>query len=225
MYIKLDKVCKSYENGDEKLVIFDNLDLELQQSTKIAITGESGSGKSTLLNLLGALDSSDSGTIKVGKWMVSDMSENNRPAYRKNELGFIFQFHYLLKDFTARENIMLPLYMHKGNKKKALEKADQLLDSINLWDRRNHLPSQLSGGERQRIAVARSLVNDPNLILADEPSGNLDERNSEIVSRLLFSLVDEYKKTLILVTHDPNLGRQCDRHYHLEKGILSLNEN
>lgn len=221
-YIKLESLCKSYQKGDENLKILTDLDFCISKGQKVAITGESGCGKSTLLNLIGGLDNADSGSIKVGSWVISSMNENQMPAYRRTELGFIFQFHYLLKDFTARENIMLPRYMSEGKKKEALEISDELLNKINMWERRNHLPSQLSGGERQRVAVARSLVNNPNLILADEPTGNLDENNSSIVSELLFNLVDDFKKTLILVTHNTSLGSICDLHYRIEKGGLTL---
>ncbi len=221
-YIRLENIWKSYQNGDDTLEILSDLNISIEKGQKITITGESGCGKSTLLNLIGGLDTPDSGSIKVGKWEISAMNESRMPAYRRIELGFIFQFHYLLKDFTARENIMLPRYMSDGNKKKAFEISDELLKKINMWDRRNHLPSQLSGGERQRVAVARSLVNNPNLILADEPTGNLDENNSGIVSELLFNLVDDYKKTLILVTHDHTLGLKCDLHYQIEQGRLTL---
>lgn len=220
-YLFLKHVHKSYSNGSETLTILNDINLWHEQSEKIIISGESGSGKSTLLNIIGTLDHADSGKIKVGEWSVSDMTENEMPKYRSSEIGFIFQFHYLLKDFSALENIMLPYYLETGNKKIALEKAEELINKVNLWNRRTHLPSQLSGGERQRIAAARSLINEPNLILADEPTGNLDENNSRIITEILFNLVDEYKKGLILVSHDVSLSSHCDVHYHLERGVLN----
>ena len=148
------------------------------------------------------------------------MNERQKNDFRKNVLGLVFQFHYLLKDFTAVENIFLPAYMAGVPKKQAMEKALQLLEDIGLSDRKDHLPSELSGGERQRVAVARSLVNNPELILADEPTGNLDPENSVLIGDMLFSLSEKYGKTLVLVTHDMNLASKGDVVYSIEKGSL-----
>jgi lipoprotein-releasing system ATP-binding protein len=186
----------------------------------VAVTGTSGSGKSTLLNILGGLDRSDSGSVVVGGLEISGLSESALSSYRSRRVGFIFQFHYLLKDFTALENVMLPAYIAGAKKKDALEKARILLGDVRLDDRIHHYPSQLSGGERQRVAVARSLVNDPDMILADEPTGNLDAQNSAMVAELLYAGAGKWGKTLIVVTHDTAVAERAAFRYTLEGGIL-----
>jgi lipoprotein-releasing system ATP-binding protein len=214
-------VSKTYVSGTETLRILTDLDLEVRRASSVAIIGESGSGKSTLLNIIGALDRADSGTVKVGAFDVSGLSEKNLSSYRSTQVGFIFQFHYLLKDFTALENVMLPAYMAGLPKKKALELARGLLRDVRLEDRSHHFPSQLSGGERQRVAVARALVNDPELVLADEPTGNLDRGNSDVVAELLYLCTEKRNKTLILVTHDEAVAGRAGLRRHLERGVLS----
>ena len=184
------------------------------------IVGKSGSGKSTLLNMIGGLDAATSGTILVNGQDVSKMNEKQINEFRKKVLGLVFQFHYLLKDFTAVENIFLPAYMAGVPKKEAFERANDLLEEVGLADRKDHLPSQLSGGERQRVAVARSLVNDPELILADEPTGNLDPENAILIGDMLFRLSEKHGKTLVLVTHDMNLAAKGDVRYSIEGGAL-----
>jgi lipoprotein-releasing system ATP-binding protein len=186
----------------------------------IAVSGQSGSGKSTFLNIIGGLDRGDSGSVKIGGMEISGLSESALSAFRQRRIGFIFQFHYLLKDFTALENVMLPAYMRGGKKKDAVEKARLLLSDVRLDDRIQHYPSQLSGGERQRVAVARALVNDPDMILADEPTGNLDPSNSAMVADLLFAGAEKYGKTLIVVTHDDSVALRAPVRYILEDGAL-----
>jgi lipoprotein-releasing system ATP-binding protein len=186
----------------------------------VAITGESGSGKSTLLNILGGLDRCDSGSVNVGGIEICGLSESSLTGYRSRRVGFIFQFHYLLKDFTALENVMLPAYMAGMKKKEALEKARALLADVRMEDRLKHFPSQLSGGERQRVAVARSMVNNPDLVLADEPTGNLDPGNSAVVAELLYAGAEKRGKTLIVVTHDETVARRARVRYTLEGGVL-----
>ena len=204
--VLISGLTKTFSSASEKLVIFDKLNFSIEEGKKISITGESGSGKSTFLNILGGLESADSGEIIAGSYKVHSLDEKSLTEYRSSFLGLVFQFHYLLKDFTALENVMLPALIAGRSKKEIKEKALSLLEDVKLAERKNHFPSQLSGGERQRVAVARSLINSPSLILADEPTGNLDPANAETVQNLLFSVVDKHKKTLVLVTHDQNLS-------------------
>lgn len=218
--ITIENLEKTYKTESETLTILKNLNLHVQAGTKVSIVGQSGSGKSTFLNIVGGLDSATSGTIKCGNFVLSNLDEKSLASYRSSFLGLIFQFHYLLKDFTALENVFLPAYMAGAKKSEAKEKAAQLLRDVGLSERMNHLPSQLSGGERQRVAVARSLINDPELILADEPTGNLDPVNSKMIGELLFSMVDKYHKTLFLVTHDMKIARNADVCYSIQNGKL-----
>lgn len=218
--VLISGLTKTFSSASEKLVIFDKLNFSIEEGKKISITGESGSGKSTFLNILGGLESADSGEIIAGSYKVHSLDEKSLTEYRSSFLGLIFQFHYLLKDFTALENVMLPALIAGRSKKEIKEKALSLLEDVKLAERKNHFPSQLSGGERQRVAVARSLINSPSLILADEPTGNLDPANAETVQNLLFSVVDKHKKTLVLVTHDQNIASMTDISYKLYKGNL-----
>lgn len=220
--IKITGLEKTYTSGNEKLSILKNLDFVVEEGSKTIIIGESGSGKSTLLNIIGSIDKATAGTVIAGPWNVTELNEQEQALYRQNFLGLIFQFHYLLKDFTALENVYLPLYMTGVSKKEAEEKAFQLLNDVGVYERRNHLPSQLSGGERQRVAVARSLINDPRLILADEPTGNLDPANALAIGDLLFKMVEQYNKTLVLVTHDMNLAKKGDHIYSIKDGKLEI---
>ena len=218
--VLISGLTKTFSSASEKLVIFDKLNFSIKEGKKISITGESGSGKSTFLNILGGLESADSGEIIAGSYKVHSLDEKSLTEYRSSFLGLVFQFHYLLKDFTALENVMLPALIAGRSKKEIKEKALSLLEDVKLAERKNHFPSQLSGGERQRVAVARSLINSPSLILADEPTGNLDPANAETVQNLLFSVVDKHKKTLVLVTHDQNIASMTDISYKLYKGNL-----
>jgi len=170
--------------------------------------------------MIGGLDDVTAGKIEVNKIKITELDEYELADYRNKVIGFIFQFHYLLKDFTALENVMMPCIIANLPLKEARVKALKLLHDVGLDKRKEHYPSRLSGGERQRIAVARALINDPKLILADEPTGNLDERNSEIVLNLLFELVTRYKKTMIMVTHDTGIITRSDESYLLEHGVL-----
>ncbi len=219
--IKIEGLEKTYTDSMQSLTILHELDMEIKKASKVIILGESGSGKSTLLNILGGLDKATKGVIHVGEYIISNLVEKELCDYRSKFLGLIFQFHYLLKDFTALENVFLPLYMSGFDKKQAIEKAKTLLSDVGLENRMNHLPSQLSGGERQRVAVARSLVHDPQLILADEPTGNLDPENAKIISDMLFSLVEKYNKTLLLVTHETSLCERGDEILRIKNGRLT----
>ncbi|MDR2493638.1 MAG: ABC transporter ATP-binding protein [Spirochaetaceae bacterium] len=213
-------VVKQYASGAETLRILRGVSLRVEEGASLAITGQSGCGKSTLLNILGGLDRCDSGSVEIAGAEITGLSEHGLAAYRRDKVGFIFQFHYLLKDFTAWENVMLPSYMAGLKKKEALERARALLADVRLEDRLRHLPSQLSGGERQRVAVARALVNDPDLVLADEPTGNLDADTSAAVAELLYASAEKRGKTLVIVTHDAQVAARASRRVTLEAGIL-----
>lgn len=218
--ITIRHLYKSYASGSERLAILQDLSLDVFPGESVAITGESGCGKSTLLNIMGSLDRADAGEVVVGPYELHRMKEQELYRYRSREVGFIFQFHYLLKDFTALENVMLPAFMAGESKRQALERARQLLVEVGLEQRMQHYPSQLSGGERQRVAVARSLINMPLLVLADEPTGNLDPRNSALVIELLFAITGKHNRTLVLVTHDQHIAARAHKHYVLREGAL-----
>lgn len=220
--VDLKQVCKTYESGSENLKVLRDVNLTASAGDSIAVVGASGCGKSTLLNLIGGLDFADSGEISACGFDVTGLSERELTAYRSGGVGFIFQFHYLLKDFSALENVMLPMMMRGTGQKKSAKAAMQLLDQVQVGGRAGHFPAQLSGGERQRVALARALINDPQLILADEPTGNLDEEHKTMVADLLFSLTSDSGKTLILVTHALDLAARADRTMKLTEGQLSL---
>ena len=218
--VRTQDIVKNYVSGTETLHILKGINLQIEEGTSLSITGQSGSGKSTLLNILGGLDRADGGSVFIGNYEITSLPEKEMSVFRSKKVGFIFQFHYLLKDFTALENIMIPAYIAGLKKKDALARARILLADVNLEERGNHFPSQLSGGERQRVAVARSMVNDPALILADEPTGNLDPANSDIVSELLYAAAQKRGKTLIVVTHDEKAAARASVRLVLENGQL-----
>jgi lipoprotein-releasing system ATP-binding protein len=213
-------IVKNFVSGSDTLRILRGVSLSIPPGLSASITGRSGSGKSTLLNILGGLERSDGGKALVGNLEITSLQEKGLSAYRSRNVGFIFQFHYLLKDFIALENVMLPAYIAGMKKKEALQRAKQLLCDVKLEHRISHYPSQLSGGERQRVAVARSMVNDPDLVLADEPTGNLDPDSSALVAQLLFAGAEKWGKTLLVVTHDENLAGRAALRYTLENGQL-----
>lgn len=218
--LEIENIEKKYISESESLTVLKDLNLTVESGKKVVIVGESGSGKSTLLNIIGGIDKASSGTVRAGKWILNELSEAQLSEYRSKYLGLVFQFHYLLKDFTALENVAMPALIAGMPKKEAYERAGQLLQDVGVYERKDHLQSQLSGGERQRVAVARSLINNPQLLLADEPTGNLDPANAEKIGQLLFSIVDKYSKTLILVTHDMNLASKGDFQYRIVEGKL-----
>jgi lipoprotein-releasing system ATP-binding protein len=218
--LTLQHVQKTFSNGGEDLHVLEDINLEIAGQSTVVLTGDSGSGKSTLLNLIAGLDYVTSGEVKVKEYEIQNLSEVQLTHYRMFTIGLVFQFHYLLKDFTAIENVMLPAYMAGKKRDMALSLAKELLKQVRLENRMDHYTGQLSGGERQRVAVARALINQPDIILADEPTGNLDEDNSRVVEDMLFSLVEQYGKTLLLVTHDHSLRSRGTCHFHLEKGVL-----
>lgn len=217
---------KVYESPAERLAVLRGVNLAVERQTIVAITGESGCGKSTLLNLVGGLDHPTSGRVVVDGIDVSGLPETEASRYRNRGVGFIFQFHFLLRDFTALENVVLPAMVgnFRGGAVRWRDLRDRgrrLLADAGLTNRADAYPHELSGGERQRVAVARALVNDPPLLLADEPTGNLDERNARIVEELLFELVRRYQRTMMLVTHDTGLAGRADRSLVLAGGALS----
>lgn len=217
---ELSNLVKTFTTGVESLTIINGLNLTIKEGEVITITGESGSGKSTLLNLIGGLDTATRGEIQVAGVAVSNLKEKELSWYRSTIIGFIFQFHYLLKDFSSMENVMLPGLVAGMKKEKAKARALELLEMVKLLNRADHFPATLSGGERQRAAVARALMNDPKIILADEPTGNLDKKNSKNVEDILFELVRTYGKTLVLVSHDPEICDKGERKFSLEGGTL-----
>ena len=219
--VRLEGVSKTFQSGESTLTVLDGISLELDAGEIVAVSGASGSGKSTLLNLIGGLDRPTAGAIHACDYAVHELAETALTDYRARSLGFVFQFHYLLKDFTAVENVMLPSFMLGAPRGEATERATTLLEEVGLSERLHHYPSQLSGGERQRAALARALINEPPLLLADEPTGNLDAENSARVEAILLELVRSHGATLVIVTHDERLARLGERRFHLDRGVLA----
>jgi lipoprotein-releasing system ATP-binding protein len=213
-------IHKSYVGPGGRLEVLRGVDLEVARGTLLAIVGASGSGKSTLLNILGTLDRADQGTLEVGGRRLEGMSERDRCTWRARRLGFVFQFHHLLSEFTAEENVMMPLLVAGASFEAARVRAREALGWVGLEERREHLPSELSGGEAQRVAVARAISPAPDLILADEPSGNLDAAAAGRLHSLLSSLTRERHQTVVLVTHNDRLAAQADRVLKLDAGRL-----
>ncbi len=216
--VSVSNLHKIYSRGKNPLHVLKGVDMDIIKGEIVSVTGESGSGKSTFLNLVGGLDVPSRGSIIINGMNIVGLDDFSLSKFRNTQLGFIFQFHYLLPDFTALENVMLPYLSFKYNKKEAEQKAYKLLEDVGLSGRINHKPSELSGGEQQRVAIARSLVNNPQIVLADEPTGNLDEDNSEIVRKVLWELRDKYKLTILLATHNLDLANQSDRTLKLTHG-------
>lgn len=220
MLVELRDVTKTYRTGAEAVQVLRGISLDVEKGKVVSVTGESGSGKSTLLNVIGGLDRPDGGSVTVGGYRVDALTEEEITHYRSRSIGFVFQFHYLLRDFSALENVSLPAIISGETPRSARARASELLAEVNLGERLNHLPAELSGGERQRVAVARALINGPLLVLADEPTGNLDEDNSRLVQDLLFRVVRDHGSTLVLVTHDPAFSQRGELHFRLEHGRL-----
>ena len=214
--IKLEGITKSFGS----LQVLKGIDLEINKGEIISIVGPSGAGKTTLLQIMGTLDEPDAGVVQIDGTMVSRMKEKELSAFRNKNIGFVFQFHQLLPEFTALENVMIPALIAGVSSKEAHERAMKILDFMGLADRASHKPNELSGGEKQRVAVARALINDPAVILADEPSGSLDTQNKEDLHRLFFDLRDRLGQTFVIVTHDEGLAKITDRTVHMVDGMI-----
>lgn len=214
--IKLEGITKSFGS----LQVLKGIDLEINKGEIISIVGPSGAGKTTLLQIMGTLDEPDAGVVQIDGTVVSRMKEKELSAFRNKNIGFVFQFHQLLPEFTALENVMIPALIAGVSSKEAHERAMKILDFMGLVDRASHKPNELSGGEKQRVAVARALINDPSVILADEPSGSLDTHNKEDLHQLFFDLRDRLGQTFVIVTHDEGLAKITDRTVHIVDGMI-----
>ena len=218
---KLEKITKFYKDKTYLINVLEDCDFDIKLGDMIAITGKSGSGKSTLLHIMGLLDSPNSGNIY---FQGNEISVNDRhiEAFRNRHIGFVFQFHYLLADFTAIENIALPMVIAGKSWTKAKDKAKELLKELDMIDRINHFPNQLSGGEQQRVSIARALVNQPEIIIADEPTGNLDKTHSDEIIQIFNRLNKEKEQTIIIATHDLEIANSMKEHYHLDESVHKL---
>ncbi|WP_131536794.1 ABC transporter ATP-binding protein [Pedobacter nototheniae] len=214
--LKATGIRKSY--GD--LSILKGVNFEVEEGEIVSIIGPSGAGKSTLLHILGTLDKPDKGVVELKGTTISTLNGNSLSNFRNQNIGFVFQFHHLLPEFSAVENICIPAFIAKTNKKQAELRALELLDLFGLKDRADHKPNQLSGGEQQRVAIARALINKPSIVLADEPSGNLDSENAAALHQLFVSLRDNFKQTFVIVTHNEHLAKTSDRVVSMKDGLI-----
>ncbi len=214
--IKVKNIYKSFGN----IEVLKGVDLEVKKSEVVSIVGASGAGKSTLLQIIGTLEKTDKGDVIIDNQNINTFTQKKLADFRNKKIGFVFQFHHLLPEFTALENICIPAYIAGVSQKEATEKAIQLLEYLDLTNRKDHKPSMLSGGEQQRIAVARALINNPSVILADEPSGNLDSQSAKELHQLFFNLRDQIGQTFIIVTHNPQLAEMSDKTFTMKDGII-----
>lgn len=214
--IKAEKITKSFG----ALQVLKGIDLSIEKGRIHSIVGASGAGKTTLLQILGTLSTPDSGKIFFENQNIAEFSDKEMAAFRNRQIGFVFQFHHLLPEFTALENVCIPAFIAKRSRADAEKRALELLGYLGLTQRKDHKPSELSGGERQRVAVARALVNSPSLVLADEPSGNLDSENRNELHELLFRLRDDFGQTFIIVTHDDGFAERSDKILHIKDGVI-----
>ena len=212
--IQIENITKSF--GD--LQVLKGVNLSIGKGEVVSIVGPSGAGKTTLLQIIGTLDKPDAGSIRFNGEELTRLGSKRLAAFRNKHIGFVFQFHQLLPEFTALENVMIPAFIAGRSKKDAEENAKALLTDLGLSERFGHKPSELSGGEQQRVAIARALINNPSVLFADEPSGNLDSKTKEELHNLFFTLRDKYGQTIIIVTHDPDLAKMCDRSLYMVDG-------
>ena len=219
--LSAQELSKSYQsNKKNKLEVLKNISVEIEENKISVIVGASGAGKSTLLHLLGGLDRPDNGKVLYEQKNIFDFNNDKLAKFRNENMGFVFQFHHLLPEFTAIENVSIPQMIKGINLKSALSNSKKLLDVVGLSERTEHKPAELSGGEQQRVAVARALANNPKIILADEPTGNLDSANSESLHKLLFDLRDNFQKTFVIVTHNPELMKLADVIFEIKDGVV-----
>ena len=220
--IRIADVHKSYYDGESELRVLQGINLDVYKSELLAIVGASGVGKSTLLHIIGTLDRPTAGNVLYDEVDVFSLPDKNLARFRNKEIGFVFQFHHLLPEFTALENVAMGALIGTPNRKTVYKEAEALLDYVGLAERCLHYPNQLSGGERQRVAIARALINQPRVVLADEPTGNLDRRSSETVLELLWDLNAKSEQAFVIVTHNQELAQQVDRVVELVDGLLSI---
>ena len=214
--IKIKNIYKSFKS----LQVLKGIDLHVKKGEIVSIVGPSGAGKTTLLQIIGSLMPADLGNVLINNTDITKLNQKKISKFRNNNIGFVFQFHHLLPEFTAIENICLPAYIKGTSKSEAIKRATELLSFLNLTERAEHKPGEMSGGEQQRVAVARAVINRPSIILADEPSGNLDTQNKESLHKLFFSLRDKYEQTFIIVTHNDNLAQMSDRVIKIQDGLV-----
>ena len=219
--IQCENLSYSYDDGNHQTSVNKGLNLSVNKGESIAILGQSGSGKSTLLNLIGGMDKPTQGTVFINGKNLTTLDEQSATLMRAQNLGFVYQFHHLLKDFSALDNVAMPLLIAGEQEKNAQKNAAALLDQIGLGHRTNHRPSELSGGERQRVAIARALITKPHCVLADEPTGNLDAQNAEAALELMLRLNQQQETALIVVTHDNNVANKMNRVLVLKNGVLN----
>ncbi len=218
--LQIKNVSKSFLQANQNIEVLKNVNLEISNGEVVALTGPSGSGKTTLLQITGLLDSPSSGTIVINNKDVSTINDSERTEIRKTQIGFIYQFHHLIAEFSTLENVALPLLINGKNKDDAFKQAKELLKEIELEDKLNYKPYQLSGGQQQRVAIARAIINKPSLILADEPTGNLDFELSEKIFEILYNLTKKYQIACLIVTHNQEISKKTDRIIKIKSGII-----
>lgn len=218
--LKAENIKKVFVGDNEKVEALKGVNFSLEKGEMVAIMGPSGSGKSTLLHILGTIDTPTEGKVYINDKDVFSLSEKQLARLRNKEIGFVFQFHHLLPEFTALENVALAYLLYKNNKKEAFKKAEEILTKLGLKDRLNHKPSQLSGGQQQRVAIARAIINRPSIIIADEPTGNLDSENSKKVMEILKELNEKDNVSIVIATHDIDVAKYCQYIYYMKDGLI-----